>query len=68
MIDDEIKNKAKTFCEHKIEVHITQTDGSWKNGKIKKMFDTYLMLDERIEGEMPLFYNEIKNIVKFNKK
>lgn len=68
MNEENVKLKAKTFFDHKIEVHITQNDGAWKNGKIKKIFDTYLMLDERIEGEMPIFFTEIKNMVKFTQK
>jgi hypothetical protein len=68
MNEENIRLKAKTFCKHKIDVHITQEDGAWKNGKIKKVHEDYLMLEERLEGELPVFFSEIKNIVKFTNK
>ena len=47
-------------------VHIKFCEGHWKRGVIKEVKDEFFLLDERLEGIMPIFFQEIISIEKFN--
>lgn len=63
---DEIKvlqQKAKYFFDNNKIIHITYKDGSWNNGSIKEEpREDFFLLEEFEDGELPIFYLQIKNI------
>lgn len=65
--EKELLFKVKTFKKLKFKIHISKKDGSWKNGEIKKVSEKYFILDEKKEGEIPIFFDDIKpnGITKF---
>lgn len=64
-IDHETKRKkAEFFFNRKIDVHITKLNNWFHNGKIIKIENDFLILQDEKEGEMPIFYGEIFEIEK----
>jgi hypothetical protein len=57
--------KARYFLKNKLECHIILNNSWWYNGFIKQVKDTHLIIGERKLGEMPIYYNEIIEIIKY---
>lgn len=69
--DTNIKNlkiTSEIYYTNKRIVHITNLNGSWKNGTITSISDDFFMLDELLEGEQPIFYIQIKSIEPYKEK
>jgi hypothetical protein len=67
MTNDEekmIKEKVKTFFKLKILVHISLKNKDWRNGKILSVSDKFFLLNEKILGQIPIFYSDIYEIDK----
>lgn len=60
-----IQKKADAFCVLKEKVHITYNTGHWARGIILEVGSEFFILDETLEGRIPIFFQEIKNIVKY---
>lgn len=56
-------DKVFFFYKNQREVHISYLNGKWKRGIIYDVGDdTMFQLYETIDGEIPVFYSEIKDI------
>lgn len=60
-----IKKKVNYFLEYQRPVHIRFKKNYWKNGIIKEMEKDFFMLDEKMEGLMPVFYLEVLDIEEY---
>lgn len=61
--------KAAYFLEHNAEVHISSSNGRFYNGYIIKIHeDSYLIINDKIYGETPIFFSEILSIERFKEK
>lgn len=63
-----LKQKAKYFYGKNLKVHIKFKQNFWKNGSIKEINEDHFIIDENIEGEMPIFWLEIKDLEEFKEK
>lgn len=65
-----IKQKAKVFFEKKSMTHLALHDyaekRAWANGVIKELSDEFIILDEREDGDLLIFFKEIRKIEFFN--
>ena len=69
MEGNEMIQKAAYFLEHNIEVHVSNSDGRFYNGYIVKIHeDSYLILDDKVYGETPIFFSGIISIERFREK
>jgi len=60
---DEMKEKlSKYYMNTSREVHITTTSKRFYNGKIISLEPDFIILIDRVIGEMPLFFKEIVGI------
>ena len=66
--NDLIKKKVDIFFNSATLVHIKFKKGYWKRGLIKEISSDFFMLDERLEGIMPVFFQEIVSIEKFKEE
>lgn len=57
-----LQKKASAFHQTDTLVHIPYKRGYWKRGKILKVNADFFILEERLEGQMPVFFIEIKDI------
>jgi hypothetical protein len=65
--NDLLPQKVDYFFSNGVKVHISFNNGFWKRGIIKQISDTFFILDEVLEGEIPVFYQEIKGITAYRK-
>lgn len=56
------KKKATYFKDNNTEVFIKLVNGEWKAGFINDIGEECLIMDERLEGNTPVFFMEIKDI------
>lgn len=63
-----LQKKVQVFFERQIKIHISFKEGYWKRGLIKEVSAEFFMLDERLEGLMPVFYTEIVSITPYTPK
>lgn len=61
-----LKQKAKYFYDNKITIHIKYKKGFWKRGQIKEIKKDYFVLNENLEGKIPIFFLEVKDIEKYS--
>jgi len=61
-----LEQKATYFYKESIPIHVKFKRGFWKRGYILEVGSDFFMMKEFIEGEMPVFFLEIKDIEKFN--
>jgi len=59
-----IRKKAEFFKNKNLAVHISKKNNWFHNGFIKEIHYDFLMLIDEIEGEMPIFFDEIYEIQK----
>lgn len=57
-----LQKKAEAFAKLGTIVHIPFKNGSWKRGRILKVGADFFLLNERKEGEQPVFYFDITDI------
>lgn len=70
MNDDELKilhGKAKYFYDAGRPVHIKFKKGYWKNGNITELSSDFFIIDEFLEGNLPVFFLEIEKIDEYTK-
>ena len=68
-MDNELNwSKAKFFKDLNWKVHILRTNGYFNNGTIECVEADFLLLQEDRKGLMPLFFNEIVDIEKWEDK
>lgn len=59
-------SKAGFFFERKSTVHISCADGKFYNGLIIEIVgEEYLIINDRLYGETPVYFSEIKGIENF---
>jgi hypothetical protein len=63
-----ISKQATFYCETETPVHIVCHNGFFYNGTIKYVGADFVLLNDRIKGEMPLFFMEMNFIDKFEDK
>ncbi len=62
---DTIKKKAQVFFDNSISVHVQKKSGEWLNGYISEVSSDFFMLNERLKGDLPVFFLEIESIEKY---
>ena len=65
---NEMNDVAKFLFENKITCHIDTKDGGFYNGLILELHETFIVVNDRMLGETPLSFSEIKIIEKFRGK
>ena len=69
MINETILMKrAEFFKDHKIAVHIPKKNNWFNNGLIKEIGEDYLILIDEKEGEVPIFFSEMFDVLKREEK
>ena len=63
-----LENKANFFMKRNERVHISYKNGGWKRGYITGINSDFIMIDETLEGTIPVFFIEIKDIDKYHIK
>lgn len=61
-----LHKKADAYLVLGNAVHVKFKQGHWKRGIIKEVREDFFIIDERLEGQMPIFFQEIISIEKFN--
>lgn len=57
-----LQKKATVYFNRGEKVHISFKKGHWKRGIIQEVSADFFMLNETLEGMMPIFFLEIKDI------
>ena len=57
-----LRKKADAYWLLKKKVHVSYKNGIWKRGMIKEVRADLFLIDESLDGEMPIFFQEIKSI------
>jgi len=57
-----IRKRVDAFYRLQKKVHISLRLGNWKRGIILEVLDSSLVLDECLEGKIPIFFEEILKI------
>lgn len=60
-----LQKKADAFYVLKEKVHVSYISGHWARGLIVEISSDFFILDENLEGKIPIFFQEIKDISKF---
>lgn len=60
-----LQQKANLFFKNKQKVHLSFKKDYWKRGYIKEVSADFFILDESLEGELPVFFLELKDIQLF---
>lgn len=60
-----LQQKAKLFFNNGQKVHLSFKKDYWKRGHIKEVSADFFILDESLEGELPVFFLELKDIQLF---
>jgi len=63
-----MKKKAGYYFDLKKQVHITLNNRNFLNGSIKEIKVDFLMFDDFLNGEMPVFFLEIFEIEPYENK
>jgi len=59
-----IRKKALFYKNQEIVVHISKTNKWFHNGIIVEIQEDLLILNDEVEGDMPIFFEEIVDIEK----
>ena len=62
---DKIRQELLFYYGQSKAVHITTTKNFWYNGKIVKVLETSVILNDRIQGIKILFFEDIKSVDSF---
>jgi hypothetical protein len=65
---NEMNDVAKFLFDKKITCHIDTKDNDFYNGLIIELHPTFLVVNDRILGQTPISFSEIKIIEKFRSK
>ena len=68
MNEDEIYKKCKFYLDG-IKVHIKRNkDKGFYNGHVKEVLAEFIMFNDSVLGDLPVFYSEIEDIEPFTEK
>ena len=62
-----IKKQVQVYFEKNIPIHLELKDGHFYNGRITLVSSDYFMLDEKLLGDMPVFYQLIDKLEVYEK-
>ena len=62
--NEEIKGKLEFYNSNSISVHITLHSKTWFNGLIVSIDQEKVIINEEKLGLHPIYFNEIKDVVK----
>lgn len=62
---NEINDVAIFLFKNKITTHIDTKDNAFFNGLIIELHETFILINDRVLGETPIAFSEIKTIDKF---
>ena len=68
MEGNETKDMANFLFSKKITTHVDTKDNSFYNGIIIELHETFIVLNDRIVGETPIAFSEIKKIERYREK
>lgn len=58
-MDDDYEQRLSVFLKKEIPVHITTKNGTWVNGYVKEVGDSFAIVDEFKYGKTIVFFSEI---------
>jgi len=53
------KKRAEFFFEHKTSIHIDTINKRWYNGLILEIHSDFILVLDRVVGEVPVYFEEI---------
>jgi len=62
---DELKIKLQFYFEKKISIHIDTFESRFHNGLILEMHDNFFVLLDKVKGETPISFTEVRNLEKY---
>ena len=65
MIGNEMFMKANFFFERKITIHISCNDKRFYNGLIIELHQEFILINNRVLGETPVYFSEINSVERF---
>lgn len=57
-----MQKKVDSYYEIGKKVHVSLISGHWKRGIIKEVTAGFFILDETLQGKIPVFFEELKDI------
>ncbi|MFW6129899.1 MAG: hypothetical protein ACOC56_01870 [Atribacterota bacterium] len=63
--EEHFKRKAEIFYQNLWIAHIETQDGTFYNGRILNIFDSYLELHDRVIGRVKILYVDITKFVEY---
>lgn len=63
-----LERKANHYLKAQIKIHVSYINGKWMRGLIKEVSSDFFILDETLNGMMPIFFLEIKDIEPYKEK
>jgi hypothetical protein len=57
-----MRKKVQFFYDSKEAVHVSYKKGYWKNGYIKEISYDFFIIDDFMDGDIPVFYLELNDI------
>lgn len=63
-----IRQKIKFFSENNIKIHIETDKNMFYNGFISDIKDEFIIFNDRMLGEIPIFYLEISKIERYQER
>lgn len=61
-----LQKRASVLKDTSKPVHLVLKNGTWLNGYILKTYDDYFMILDREDGEVPVFFVDVKIFEVFN--
>ena len=68
MKTNEMNDVLNFFFTKSITIHIDTNNGEWYNGLIIELHETFLVINDRVLGETPVPFSEIKVVERFKEK
>ncbi len=66
---NEMMKRAFYFYKDKIMIHVTGHDGTFYNGIIMEISEPdFFLINDRLNGETPVFFSNVKRIERFNQR
>lgn len=62
---NETNEKAKFFFDKKVTIHVDTNSGRFYNGLIIEIHENFILVNDRMLGETPVYFSEIKNLERF---
>ena len=65
---NEMNDLAKFLFEKKVTTHVDTLDGDFYNGLIIELHETFILINDRMLGETPIPFSQIKIIERFRER